>query len=230
MSKTIVVCGHGPGISDAVARKFGAEGFQVALAARNADRLTGAAKALGSAGVKAASFPTDLGDPGAVAGLFAKVRSSLGPITAIHWNAYDMSAGDLLTVSPGDLRRPFDVAATGLVAAVQAALPDLRAQKDAAAVLVTGGGFAFYDPKVDAMAAQWNAMGIAVSKAAQHKLTGLLAAKLGAEGIYVGEVVVLGTVKGTAFDQGQATLEASAIANRFWQLYTERNPPTVNFT
>ena len=30
MAKTIVVCGYGPGVSDAVARKFGSEGFSVA--------------------------------------------------------------------------------------------------------------------------------------------------------------------------------------------------------
>jgi hypothetical protein len=29
MQKTIIVCGYGPGISDAVANKFGGEGFQV---------------------------------------------------------------------------------------------------------------------------------------------------------------------------------------------------------
>ncbi|HEX7670382.1 MAG TPA: hypothetical protein VF395_12390 [Polyangiaceae bacterium] len=38
MAKTIVVCGYGPGISSAVAEKFGAEGFSVALAARNASQ------------------------------------------------------------------------------------------------------------------------------------------------------------------------------------------------
>jgi NAD(P)-dependent dehydrogenase (short-subunit alcohol dehydrogenase family) len=38
MSKTILIAGYGPGISDAVARKFGAEGFAVALAARNEAR------------------------------------------------------------------------------------------------------------------------------------------------------------------------------------------------
>ena len=39
MQRTIVVCGYGPGISDAVANKFGGEGFQVALVARNAEKL-----------------------------------------------------------------------------------------------------------------------------------------------------------------------------------------------
>jgi short-subunit dehydrogenase len=51
MSKTIIVCGHGPGISDAVAKKFGAEGFSVALVARSADKLTAAVAALEAKGV-----------------------------------------------------------------------------------------------------------------------------------------------------------------------------------
>jgi NADP-dependent 3-hydroxy acid dehydrogenase YdfG len=34
MSKTIVIVGFGPGVSTAVAEKFGAEGFSVALIAR----------------------------------------------------------------------------------------------------------------------------------------------------------------------------------------------------
>jgi hypothetical protein len=29
-------------------------------------------------------------------------------------------------------------------------------------------------------------------------------------------------VKGTAFDSGQATLEAGAVADRFWEMYCAR--------
>ncbi len=159
--------------------------------------------------------------------MVSEVRASLGPITVVHYNAYAGLAGDLTTSSPADLRGAFDVGVTGLVAAVQAALPDLRAQKDAA-VLVTGGGLAFYDAKIDAMAVQWNAMGLAVAKAAQHKVVGLLAEKLKADGIYVGEVVVLGMVKGTVFDSGSATLEASTIAAKFWELYGARAATSTN--
>ena len=46
-------------------------------------------------------------------------------------------------------------------------------------------------------------------------------------GVYVGEVVVTGMVKGTAFDHGNATLEAGDIAARFWQLYTARGEHSV---
>jgi short-subunit dehydrogenase len=227
MKRTIVVCGHGPGISDAVARRFGKEGFAVALVARNAERVKAAAEALSGAGLTAKAFPCDLGNAEAVRTLIRDVRASLGPISVLHWNVYTGGAGDLLTAPVEELRTPFDVSVLGLVAAVQEALPDLKQEKGA--VLITGGGFAFYDRNVDAMAVNWNAMGLAVAKAAQHKTAGLLHQKLAGEGIYVGEVVVLGQVKGTAFDSGHATLEASAIAERFWELHQRRTEASVNF-
>lgn len=221
MSKTILVCGHGPGISQAVAQRFGAEGFKVALVARSAERLEGAAKSLRDKGIDAMAFPTDLADAAACGALVGRVREALGPVTVIHWNAYGGGSADLLTGDLADLRRALDLGVTSLLATVQSALPDLTAQAGAA-VLVTGGGLAFYDPGVDGMAVGWKCTDLAVSKAAQHKLTGLLATRLQPQGIYVGEVVVTGLVKGTAFDAGNATLEPSAIASRFWSLYTER--------
>ena len=225
MAETIVVCGHGSGISDAVARRFGKEGHPVAIVARNAERLAGAAQALVSAGVNARAFPCDLGDPDAVKQLIAAVRAALGPIGVLHWNAYTGGAGDLKTSSTEELRAVLNVTVHGLVAAVQASLPDLKANRGA--VLVTGGGFAFYDPHVDAAITQFAAAGLAIGKAAQHKTVGILAKSLESDGVYVGEVVVTGLVKGTAFDSGSATLEPAAIAEKFWQLYSARSPATV---
>src|SRR5690606_25813453 len=139
MAKTIVVCGYGTGISAAVADRFGAEGFSVALVARNAERLGRAVEALQAKGVKAAAFPTDLGDPAAVRQLAQRVRAELGPITALHWNAYAGGAGDLLSADVAELRRALDVAVVGLVVLVQEALPDLK-QQPGSAILVTNGG------------------------------------------------------------------------------------------
>jgi len=226
--KTILVCGHGPGISNAVAKKFAAEGFAVGLVARSKDKLEAAAAELAKGGAKAKALPCDLSDPAAVKAMVAAGRDALGPIAAIHWNAYAGGAGDLTTADPAGIRRAFDVSVTGMVAATQAALADLEAQKGA--LLVTGGGFAFYDKQVDAMAVQFNAMDLAIGKAAQHKAVGLLHEKLAPKGVYVGEVVVMGVVKGTAFDAGgHGTLEAPAIANKLWELYAKRSERTVNF-
>jgi hypothetical protein len=115
-----------------------------------------------------------------------------------------------------------------LVTAVQLALPDMRGSKDRPAILITGGGFALYDPQMDQAAAKFGSMGLAITKAAQHKLTGVLHYKLKDEGIYVGEVLVLGAVKGTAHDRGNATIEPSAVAQRFWEIYGARSEPFAN--
>jgi NADP-dependent 3-hydroxy acid dehydrogenase YdfG len=225
MTKTIVVCGHGPGISDAVARRFGKEGFAVALVARNAERLDAAATKLSEAGIKAKAFPCDMGNTEAVRTMLREVKASLGSITVLHWNGYTHGAGDLTKASPDELHSVLGSSVYGLLAGVQEALPDLKA--NGGAVLVTGGGFAFYDSKIDAMAAQFGVMGLAVAKAAQHKTVGLLQQKLPADGVYVGEVVVMATVKGTAFDRGNGTLESSRIAEKFWELFTDRKETSV---
>jgi NADP-dependent 3-hydroxy acid dehydrogenase YdfG len=225
MAETIVICGYGVGISDAVARRFAKEGYKVAIVARNAERLHSAAQKLIADKIEAKAFACDVGDVQAVQKLMADVSASLGPIKVLHWNAYTGGAGDLKTASAEDLRGVLNVTVHGLLAAVQAVLPDLKAQSGA--LLVTGGGFAFYDPAVDAAATQWGAQGLAIGKAAQHKAVGLLSKSLQNEGVYVGEVVVTGLVKGTAFDSGNATLEASTIAEKFWQLYRERSAVSV---
>jgi NAD(P)-dependent dehydrogenase (short-subunit alcohol dehydrogenase family) len=222
MAKIIVVCGFGPGISTAVAEKFGKQGFSVALVARNEERLRAGVQALEAQGIRAAAFPADLGDPAAVRALIAQVKAQLGTVTVVHWNAYGGAAGDLLTASPSELHGVFDIAVVGLLSALQASLPELRQQKDAA-LLVTNGGLGLFDAAIDAQAVQWGAMGLAVANAAKHKIVGLLSQKLQPEGIYVGEVVVLGMVQGTPWDNGSATLPASRVADKFWELYHARS-------
>lgn len=225
MQKTIIVCGHGPGISDAVANQFGGEGFQVALVARSADKLNQARDALQARGVRAAAFPADLSDPNAARALVKRVAGQLGPVTAIHWNAYANAAGDIMAADSAALHTVFDVSVTSLVFLIQEALADLKAVKGA--VLVTNGGLGLFDPQADAMAVQWNSMGLAIANAAKHKLIGLLTQKLRADEITVGEVIVLGLVKGTVWDNGTATVEPRAVAGTFWEIYSKRQSASI---
>jgi len=225
MSKTIVICGYGPGISHAMAERFGAEDFAVALVGRTGARLADGVKRLEARGVRAAAVVHDVGEPGNAAALVSQVRERLGPISVIHWNAYSHAAGDLSTAPVAELRGGLDLAVGGLVALYQAARTDLESQPDAA-ILITCGGLAVNDPQVDAMAVKWSAMGLAIAKAAQHKLAAVLHHHLQPRGIFVGEVVVNALVKGTAFDSGHATLEPSAVAAAFWDLYRARTTAT----
>ncbi|RYZ05274.1 MAG: SDR family NAD(P)-dependent oxidoreductase [Myxococcales bacterium] len=226
MAKTIIVAGYGSGISHAVAEKFGAAGFSLALVARSADKLAAGVKQLEAKGISAAAFPADLGDPSAIQSLVAQVRKQLPPITALHWNAYSSAAGDLLSADANELKQAYDIALTGLVIAVQAALPDLKAQQGA--VLVTNGGLGANDPAANDAAVGWNAMGLALTNAAKHKLVGILARRLQKEAVYVGQVTVTTIVKGTSWDDGTATLEASSVAAKFWDLYEGRKDTYVS--
>jgi NAD(P)-dependent dehydrogenase (short-subunit alcohol dehydrogenase family) len=221
MSKTIVIVGFGPGNSTAVAEKFGTEGFSVALVGRSEDRLAAGVSALKSRGIAAAAFPADAANPEAVRAAFRSARAELGPITAIHWNAFGgAEAGDLLTADPAALRGIFDAAVFGLLAATREALPDLKSAGDGA-ILITNGGFGELSPEIDAYATSLNQMGIALGNAAKNKLAGLLSQRLKGDGVYVGEVMVRGTIKGTPTDSGNS-VEPSRIADKFWELYQSR--------
>ncbi|HLK39161.1 MAG TPA: SDR family NAD(P)-dependent oxidoreductase [Polyangiaceae bacterium] len=223
MKKTIAVVGFGPGISSAVAHRFGSAGFAVALVGRNEERLAAGVKSLRAQGIDGGGFVADAGDPGAIRGAIAEARASLGPVHVIHWNAYGgPDVPDLLTVDPVSLRGVLDIAVVGLLTAVQEALPDLKSATDGA-VLVTNGAFGEIDARVDQLAVLVKAAALALSNGAKHKFVGLLAERLKGEGVFVGEVMVAGTVKGTPWDRGQANLEAAAIADKFWELYQTRS-------
>jgi NADP-dependent 3-hydroxy acid dehydrogenase YdfG len=222
MSKTIVVVGFGPGVSTSVAEKFGAEGFSVALVARNEERLAAGVQALTGKGITAAAFAADAADPASIRAAIGKARAALGPIAVLHWNAYGgQEAGDLLAVDPHVVGHAFDVAIVGLLAGVHEALPDLKNAKDGA-ILVTNGAFGALVPAMDALAVSLKTMGVAIGNAAKHKLVGLLSARLEDDGVYVGEVMIAGIVKGTAWatDGG---IEGATIAGKFWDLYQARD-------
>jgi len=221
MSKTIVVVGFGPGISTAVARKFGAEGFSVALLARNEERLAAGVAALKAEGIAAAAFPADVGDPDAIRAAIGKARAQLGALSVLHWNAFGGSeAGDLMTVTPAAVRGIFDIAIVGLLAAVQEALPDLRSTNEGA-ILITNGAFGEMTPQMDEYAVSLKSMGVALANAAKYKLVGLLAQRLKGDGVYVGEVMIAGAIQGTPWDHGNS-IAPSTVADKFWELYQAR--------
>jgi NADP-dependent 3-hydroxy acid dehydrogenase YdfG len=220
MSKTIIVGGYGPGISKGVAELFGAQGFAVALVSRNAERLAEGVASLTAKGVKAAAFQADLGSPAAIKAMVADVRQQLGFISILQWTAYGSHVANLLEADAAAIHGALDLPTIGLLTAVQATLPDLRQTKGA--ILVTNGGLLFDDPKINEMAVQYGNAGLAMANAAKHKLVGLLAQQLKGDGVYVGEVIVTGTVKGTVFDKGSATLLPETVAQKFWDLYVAR--------
>ncbi len=227
MAKVAVIVGYGPGTSRATAEKFGAAGFSLALIARSQERLDAGVKEFAEKGIEAAAFRADAGDASSIASALHAARAALGPISVLQWTAYPSGAGDFTKASLDEIRAQFDVPVVGLMAAVQTVLPDLKENRGA--ILVTNGGLGFFDPQIDALGARNDLMGLSVGNAAKHKLVRLLAHKLKDEGVHVGEVVILGTVKGTSWDNGQnATIQSAQGADAFWKVFSERSEHTIN--
>ena len=215
----IVIAGYGTGVSQAVGFKFGSQGFELALLSRTKEKLEAAAAEFAKSNIKAKGYPVDLTDPKAVVAVIKQIKAS-GQLTILFWNPYGVSKS-VVGGSIQDFTDNINVTTVSLVAAVQEAIPALEATKGA--VLVTGGGLSLENEQVAQLAVSWGAATLAVSKAAQRKLVHVLHYELGPKGVFVGEVTVLGAVKGTPFDyEGKSTLTAESIAEAFDKLLTER--------
>jgi len=219
--KTIMIVGFGPGTATAVAEKFGGGGFSVALVGRNEDRLKAGASALKAKCVNAYAVPADAGEPASIREAVRSVRSQLGPITILHWNAYGgMEVADLLAADQTSIDKIFDVAVFGLLAATDEALPDLK-RNGQGAILISNGAFGLVSPEVDEAVINLRVMGLALSSAAKHKLVGLLARRLKGDGIFVGEVMVYRAIKTDPSIQGD-TVDPSVVAEKHCELYQAR--------
>lgn len=211
MSKTFLSIASGPGIGLATARRFGREGYRVALAARNVERLQSDAAKLREEGIEATAVHVDASDARSV----ARVVKSVGPdLEVLHYNAgvlhYDAS-GALKTRSLADetidsLVSDTNVNVSSALAAVHAAVPAMTMQ-GRGTVLLTGGGLGV-QPSADFLT-------LSAGKAGARAIVLALFPALRAQGIHVGTVTVAKLV-------APRSREAAEVAEAFWELHSQR--------
>eukprot|EP00877_Chromochloris_zofingiensis_P011630 jgi/Chrzof1/6720/Cz19g06240.t1 len=149
-----------------------------------------------------------------------EVNRELGPVSVIHWNACTHMQKSVLELTNEDFDEAMAIV-KGFVATVRLALPHLRHQYQPA-ILVTTGGTGLDDPASNQMSAQNKLDALVIQAALKRKLVGLLHAELQPQGVYVGEVVVMGAVERTSWDTGNATIAPEDVADDFWILYNKR--------
>jgi len=184
------VIGAGPGLGAALARSYGRKGFDVALVARNEQRLAALGHALQAENVTADWRSVDLADPAALAAAMAGFGDHAGRIDLVHHNAVAARDAPASQLSPAELLDDLTVGAASLLAAVQAALPysDQRGL-----ILATGSGAANRPMR--------SAAGVGVQKAALRNLVTALDLDLRDRGIRAASLTVNGTIaSGTPFD------------------------------
>ena len=84
-SKTIAVFGAGPGLGRSVARRFGRDGFRVALVARTRAKLDVMVGELAADGVEAGGFVADLADRQQLSGVVEAITGRFGRIDVLEY-------------------------------------------------------------------------------------------------------------------------------------------------
>lgn len=203
---TAVIVGAGPGISQAVARKFGSQGFQIALVARNAQKLEGLKDELEPRGVQARVYTADASDENGLRAALERISTEWSAPDVLVYNAMSNSAQGAAALEPAALERDFRVNVVGALTATRAVLPAML-EAGRGTVLFTGGGLALRPMPQFAS--------LSIGKAGLRNLALSLAQELEPRGIHVATVTV------TGFVQTQTAFDPDKIAAHYWRLHTQ---------
>lgn len=202
-----VIVGVGTGLSASLARVLAEDGYDLVLAARNADKLGDLADETGARAVS-----LDASDAGAVAGLFDGLDRA--PRVAVY-NPSARLRGPIAELDPEKVRRAVDVTAFGAFLVGQAAAKRMLACEPVdgvrGTILFTGAsagvkGFAQSAP-------------FAMGKFAQRGLAESMARELHPKGIHVAWVNIDGVIRNPGRvepeDAPDSMLDPEAIARAY---------------
>lgn len=129
MGAIAVVTGAGAGIGRATAMEFARQGWDLALASRDAQRLESLVAEIEALGRRALAVPTDVADAGAVDALADRAESALGPIDAWINVAMATVFAPVADLTPAELLRATEVTYLGQAYGMMAALRKMRPRR-----------------------------------------------------------------------------------------------------
>lgn len=143
-----LVTGAGTGIGRSSALHLAKAGWTVVLAGRRAELLDETASM--AAPAPTLSVPTDLGQEGAVAKLFATIQDKFGRLDFVFNNAGTNAPGVLLEDLPvAKWKEIVDVNLTGVFLCTQAAFRMMKAQTPMGGRIVNNGSISAHTPRPD---------------------------------------------------------------------------------
>lgn len=230
MSKTIAVFGAGPGLGQAVARRYAHEGYRIVLVGRRRELLDALARDLAGTGARVHVLVADLADTEAIAALAEQVRAAVsgGGVDAFYYAptpdggfvpAADLTARQAAGFMP--------LAVYSLIALVQQFLPHMLEQGDGAILTAQGASSLQGIP---------NLSGPGPAQAAQRNYLQSLHAELADQGVYVGALYIGATIENSAFhafltsdpDAGGSwgpVVHPDHLADLLWTMHTTKEQP-----
>lgn len=222
-----LVAGVGRGTGGAVARRYAAAGYRVALLARSESRMQEfEAELAGSLAI-----PCDVTDEAALDLAVETCRRELGDPDVVVHNAARGTHGTFLEIDPVDMEANFRVNTMSLLYLARAVAPAMI-ERGTGAIMVTGN--------TSALRGKANFSGFAPTKAAQRILAEAIARDLGPKGIHVAYIVIDAVIdlrwtrrgrphfKDEDFahpdDLAESIYQISQQPRSAWSFYTELRP------
>jgi short-subunit dehydrogenase len=232
MSKSIAVFGAGPGLGQAVARRYAQEGYAVTLVARRAEPLERLAKDLTSAGATAHIVTADLSDTAATPRLAEQIRAKTGDLDAFYY-APTPATGFVpaANLTPQHAEKFMPLIFYTPLALVQEFLPHMLEQENGAILTAQGGSTVQGLPHMS---------GPSPAQAAQRNYLQALHAEVADRGVYVGMLYVGAAIENSAFhtelEKAKAagdpvwempTVDPELLADLLWTMHAEKEQREV---
>lgn len=207
--KNIVIVGAGPGLGMSIAKKFGKNGFRVALIARNEEKLNQLVIELEQLGIEAASFQADILNKDQISLAFTTIKEKYGFIDVVEYSPTPSidTVTNALDVTEENALYQFQFNVLGAISSIREVLPDML-DKQSGALLFTTGGAA-----VNPVPMMGN-VGIAVSGLRNYIFN--LNSELKDKGIYAGHISI------GIWMQPNSRVQ-DKIADIWYDMYTKRD-------
>ncbi|HWU64976.1 MAG TPA: SDR family NAD(P)-dependent oxidoreductase [Ensifer sp.] len=208
-----ILIGMGPGLGQALVRKFASNGFAVAFTGRRRDAIEKHEHGLRNMGLEVSGFAGDAGDPGSMDEIHRQIADRYGDADVLLYNAAIIEPARFVTASglaearygtaegwaahgkPADFDYVVNAFKTNVAGAHHAALKVVppMIERGRGTILLTGGVLAF---------GPWIEWGVtSLGKAALRSLGHSLHKELVGHGIQVTTVAIHGTMQaGTPYD------------------------------
>lgn len=204
---TIAIVKAGKGLGASIARRFGKEGFTVALISRNQERVDKLAADLEADGITARGYTANVRDPKSVIAALDRASQDLGPIEVLEYSPLPQKEflRPVLETTVDDLVGAVEFSIYGPVAAAHQVLQGMRTLGRGSILFVNGGSGAHPNAAV---------AGTSIAFAGESAFARMLHDTLAAENIRVAQLIIPG-----AITPGDETHDPDVLADRLWQLH-----------
>ena len=180
-----LIVGVGPGLGASLARRFAREGMDVALVARDGQRLEALVAELQGMGVTARVYPCDITEDSAVTEMVRTVCSELDvPRLAVYCTEH-FGPGHVVDIETSAFVDCWEVNCLGAF---------LVGREVARAMLTRGAGTLIFTGATAALRGREGYANMAVGKWGQRALAQCMARELGPKGIHVAHVIIDGGI------------------------------------